>query len=85
MTKDPYDKFDYTTEDLLLAEYVGFPLYVSVRTRLEDLGCPVELVNAAIGEAIAVHDENKMKNGVGFSEIVVREKDGRVDVWIEDL
>ena len=84
-TDDIYDKYDYNEADLTVAEYVGFPLYVSIRNRLTDLGCPYELVNPIIVEAIDVHDLQVFKNGVNQSTIVVDAScENDIQIWVDD-
>ena len=84
MTDDIYDKYDYNDADLSVAEYVGYPLYVSIRNRLVGLGCPVALVNPIIVEAVDVHDLHVFKTGENNSTIVVdATKEEDIQIWVE--
>jgi hypothetical protein len=85
MTDDIYDKYDYNEDDISVAEYVGFPLYISIRNRLTDLGCPYELVNPIIVEAIDVHDLHVFNNGVNNSTIVVNTtNEYDIQIWVDE-
>ena len=84
MSDNIYDRYDYTEEDLVIAEYVGFPLYVSLRNRLVELECPIEMINTVIAEAIETHDIAAVEAGINGATIVTDASDPEhVKVWVE--
>ena len=75
----------YTDDDITIAEYVGYPLYVTIRKRLLGLGCPLEMVNPVIIEAIEVHDLGELLGGTSASTIIVDQSDGiHTKCWVEE-
>lgn len=84
MTTDDPDMTPYTDEDIEIAEYVGYPLYVTIRKRLLGLGCPLEMINPVIREAIDVHDLGTLLGEPPAATIVVDQTDGiHTKCWVE--
>ena len=85
MTTEEPDMTPYTDEDIDMAEYVGFPLYVTIRKRLLGLGCPLEMVNPVIIEAIEVHDLGELLGGPSGATIIVDNSDDHhTKCWVAE-
>ena len=83
-TNDP-DDTPYTDDDITIAEYVGYPLYVTIRKRLLGLGCPLEMINPVIIEAIEVHDLGELIGGPSGATIVVDNSDAiHTKCWVQE-
>ena len=85
MTTDESDMTPYTEDDIMLAEYVGYPLYVTIRKRLLSLGSPLEMVNPVIREAIEVHDLGELLGTPPGATIIVDQSDDmHIKCWVEE-
>ena len=68
----PASGWSWDTDALMLGEYVGYPLYLRLRDRLQSLRLPPETHNQVITELIDMHDAGMLDYGVACSSLVVR-------------
>ena len=57
-------------DSLMLAEYVGFELYLKIRDRLTTTNVPTDVHNVLIQELIDTHDESLFDNGVACATLM---------------
>ena len=76
---DPDDKSDrpdsekdwhWDSESMAMGEYVGFPLYLSVRDRLQTLRMPTTVHNVIIREMIDMHDDSALDGEGACSTLI---------------
>ena len=67
---DSQEDWDWDTESLAMGEYVGFPLYLSLRDRLHTLRIPSTVHNVVIKEMIDAHDDSAL-DGTGACSTLV--------------
>ena len=67
----PVSGWQWDTEALMLGEYVGYPLYLRLRDRLQSLRLPPDTHNQVITELIDMHDHGMLDHGVACSSLLV--------------
>lgn len=70
--------WQWTTDHLLMAEYVGYPLYLRLRDRMQSLRLPTQVHDTLIQEMIDMHDVEAIDTGTGRSIMIVRDQPGLV-------
>jgi hypothetical protein len=72
----PVTGWDWDVDSLMMGEYVGYPLYLRVRNRLQHLRVPAQACNRIIQEMIDVHDVSAFDHGEARSTLVMWDVDG---------
>lgn len=67
---EPGDSWSWDEHNLATGEYVGFPLYLSLRDRLCDTAIPTKDHNRVILAMIDMHDDELLNNGIGCATLV---------------
>lgn len=70
--------WQWTTDHLLMAEYVGYPLYLRLRDRMQSLRLPTQVHDTLIQEMIDMHDQEAIDTGAGRSIMIIRDQPGLV-------
>jgi len=65
----------WDADSLIMGEYVGYPLYLRVRDRLQHLGVPAQAHNRLIQELIDTHDASALDHGEARSTLVMWDVD----------
>lgn len=52
--------WNWTAESLMMGEYVGYELYLQLRSRLSDLGVPTQAHDVLIQDLIDTHDASAL-------------------------
>ena len=68
----PVSGWTWDADSLMMGEYVGYPLYLRLRDRLQTLRLPADTHNTVIQELIDMHDVAAIDAGVACSSLVVR-------------
>ena len=71
----PASGWEWDADSLMMGEYVGYPLYLRLRDRLQSLRLPTDTHNTVIQELIDMHDVAAIDHGVACSSLLVRTKD----------
>jgi hypothetical protein len=74
----PASGWSWDADSLMMGEYVGYPLYLRVRDRLQHLRVPTAAHNRIIQELIDVHDVSALDHGEARSTLVVWDVDTAV-------
>lgn len=74
----PVSGWSWDADSLMMGEYVGYPLYLRVRDRLQHLRVPTAAHNRIIQELIDVHDVSALDHGEARSTLVVWDVDTAV-------
>ena len=67
----PASGWSWDADSLSMGEYVGYPLYLRLRDRLQTLRLPTQTHNAVIQELIDMHDVGAIDHGVACSTLIV--------------
>ena len=67
----PVTGWAWDVDSLLMGEYVGYPLYLRVRDRLQSLRVPAQAHNLLIQELIDTHDVSALDHGEARSTLVI--------------
>ena len=74
----PVTGWDWDVDSLMMGEYVGYPLYLRVRNRLQQLRVPTQACNRIIQELIDTHDVSAFDHGEARSTLVMWDVDKHV-------
>jgi hypothetical protein len=74
----PTTGWAWDVDSLLMGEYVGYPLYLRVRDRLQSLRVPTQAHNRIIQELVDTHDVSALDHGEARSTLVVWDVDKHV-------
>ena len=81
----PATGWTWDVDSLLMGEYVGYPLYLRVRDRLQSLRVPAQAHNLLIRELIDTHDASALDHGEARSTLVIWDTgDGGVPMHVLD-
>ena len=67
----PVTGWDWDQQSLLMGEYVGYPLYLRLRERLQTLRVPVQAHDVLIQQMIDTHDASAVTHGQARSTCVI--------------
>jgi len=71
----PQTGWTWDTDALMMGEYVGYPLYLRLRDRLQSLRLPAQTHDALIRELIDTHDVGAIDHGSACASLVVTTRD----------
>ena len=71
----PASGWSWDADSLMMGEYVGYPLYLRLRDRLQTLRLPTQTHNAVIQELIDTHDVGAIDHGVACGTLIVTTRD----------
>lgn len=74
----PVSGWTWDADSLRMGEYVGYPLYLSVRDRLQHLRVPSDCHNQLIQQMIDMHDVSAFEQGAARSTLIMWDVDERV-------
>ena len=74
----PSTGWDWDADSLMMGEYVGYPLYLKVRDRLQSLDIPGQAHNRIIQELVDCHDMSALTEGAARSTLICWDKGGNV-------
>lgn len=74
----PASGWSWDVDSLLTGEYVGYPLYLRVRDRLQTLDIPTQAHNRIIQELIDTHDMSAMTQGAARATLICWDGGGDV-------
>ena len=67
----PQTGWTWDMDALMMGEYVGYPLYLRLRDRLQSLRLPAQTHDALIRELIDTHDVGAISHGSACASLVV--------------
>lgn len=67
----PVTGWDWDQQSLIMGEYVGYPLYLRLRERLQSLRVPVLAHDVLIQQMIDTHDASAVAHGEARSTCVI--------------
>lgn len=71
----PQTGWTWDADALMMGEYVGYPLYLRLRDRLQSLRLPAQTHDALIRELIDTHDVGAIDHGSACASLVVTTTD----------
>jgi hypothetical protein len=74
----PVTGWEWDADSLRMGEYVGYPLYLSVRDRLQHLRVPANCHNRLIQQMIDMHDVSAFELGEARSTLIMWDVDANM-------